>query len=291
MPSERVFSLALTCEPAIVQPFPAVFGGNSGQSGKRAAFARPAGRPPAAALRRSGTGRRGPDSAPGVENPDGKRQKGTPAPATEASPGRRLRGVAGGSPVLVWKALCIAALGGVLFRKSRIGVGALPPATASRTACEESRTHVEGAVWRERYSRRTREVPYPRTMYRRATDICGGIAHPRWGQASDHAPSACAWRQESRIRVRGPVPRASPAVGPRGTPYPRGRRLSPRGYPPLPHAAASPGWLTIRPLGPYDLVRGGGGGTVFRPAAPRARQGKKSRNRRMDGVAPCAGRP
>lgn len=214
MPSERVFSLALTCEPAIVQPFPAVFGGNSGQSGKRAAFARPAGRPPAAALRRSGTGRRGPDSAPGVENPDGKRQKGTPAPATEASPGRRLRGVAGGSPVLVWKAICIAALGGVLFRKSRIGVGALPPATASRTACEESRTRVEGAVWRERYSRRTREVPYPRTMYRRATDICGGIPHPRWGQASDHAPSACAWRQESRIRVRGPVPRASPAVGP-----------------------------------------------------------------------------
>lgn len=168
MPSERVFSLALTCEPAIVQPFPAVFGGNSGQSGKRAALARPAGRPPAAALRHSGTWRRGPDSAPGVENPDGKRQKRTPAPATEASPGRRLRGVAGGSPVLVWKALCIAALGGVLFRKSRIGVGALPPATASRTACEESRTRVEGAVRRERYSRRTREVPYPRTMYRRA---------------------------------------------------------------------------------------------------------------------------
>lgn len=119
--------MALTCEPAIVQPFPAVFGGNSGQSGKRAAFARPAGRPPAAALRHSGTGRRGPDSAPGVENPDGKRQKGTPAPATEASPGRRLRGVAGGSPVLVWKAICIAALGGVLFRKSRIGVKALCP--------------------------------------------------------------------------------------------------------------------------------------------------------------------
>lgn len=132
--------------------------------------------------------------------------------------------------------------------------------------------------------------PVPADHVSARTDICGGIPHPRWGQASDHAPSACAWRQESRIRVRGPVPRASPAVGPRGTPYPRGRHLSPRGYPPLPHAAASPGWLPIRPLGPYDPVRGGGG-TVFRPAAPRARQGKKSRNRRMDGVAPCAGRP